>query len=251
MKKKLLIAILLTAIITSCNTDNSLKTVPFLITDQPCDSCARVELEYPLTPGKNRKERKINAELNQWVIRAIDLAPENNSTTVEEAVSNFKAAYQQIKNDFPDDYNLNWESTVDGEICYEDQHLFVVCMQTYSFTGGAHGYGSSHYLLFDKEKGELLKKQDMIDDEEGFMRIAEIKFREIYGLPEDAPLNEQGFMFEGDRFHLPDNIGYTHNGLKLIYNPYEIAPYSDGQIVIDIPYQEVNAFLKYKGETAL
>ncbi|WP_224488471.1 DUF3298 and DUF4163 domain-containing protein [Robertkochia flava] len=248
MKKKLLIAILLSAVITSCNNSTTLEIVPFSITDQPCDSCARVALNYPQTPGKNRQERKINAELNQWVIRAIDLSADNTPETVEEAVTQFKSAYEQIKNDFPDEYNMSWESTVEGTICYEDNRLFAVCMETYSFTGGAHGYGSSHYLLFDKTQGEIIKKEDLLTDEDGFISLAEKKFRSSFNMEDNLPLNEQGFMFEGDRFHLPNTIGYTQTGLKLIYNPYEIAPYSEGQIVIDIPYEEVNKYLKYQGK---
>lgn len=251
MMKKLLLVCLIALAFTSCQNETQIEVVPFALIDQPCEACARIELQYPLTPGKNRKERKINASLNQWVINAIDLSPDQDSPTVEEAAENFKSAYEQIKNDFPDEYDLSWESTVDGVICYEDKQLLAVCMETYSFTGGAHGYGSSHYLLFDKKKGDLIDKESLLTDPEAFALFAENKFRQQFEIRDELPLNEQGYMFDGDQFHLPNNIGYTSTGLKLIYNPYEIAPYSEGQIIIEIPYEEVNDYLRFKGKSKL
>ena len=249
MKKLLFTALLFTLI--ACQSDAEIEVATYSLADPACEACARIELQYPMATGKNRKERKINASLNRWVIRAIDLSPDQESATVEEAVAEFRKAYQKIKNDFPDDYTLNWESTIDGEICYEDDQLLVICMETYSYTGGAHGYGSSHYLLFSKTEGEMIDTPHLVQDQKGFMALAEKKFRAQYRLDDASPLNEQGFMFEGDRFHLPENIGYTSSGLKLIYNPYEIAPYSEGQIIIDIPYEEVNNYLRFKGKSRL
>lgn len=251
MKKILLVTAIFLTLATSCNRSKEIELVSYSLVDPACDACARTSLQYPLTSGKNRTERKINAALQNWVISAIDLAPEKASASVEEAVASFKAAHQQIRNDFPDDYNTAWETTVDGELCFQNEQLLAFCMETYSYTGGAHGYGSSHYLLFDRSNGKLIAREELIKDEEGFTALAEMKFREHYATDKDGPLNEQGFMFEDDRFHLPDNIGYTAGGLKLIYNPYEIAPYSDGQITIEIPYDEVNVFLRYKVEPRL
>lgn len=251
MKKILLVTAIMLSLSTACNREREIDIVPFSHIDPNCESCARTTLQYPLTSGKNRTERKINAALENWVIRAIDLAPDNASASVKEAVANFKSAYQHIKDDFPDDYHTSWETSVDGQLCYRDEKLLAFCMETYSYTGGAHGYGSSHYLLFDRRKGQLIAREQLIKDEHGFTALAEKKFREHYASDMNTPLNEQGFMFEGDRFHLPENIGYTDNGLKLIYNPYEIAPYSDGQITIEIPYTEVNPFLRYKAEPRL
>ena len=53
-------------------------------------------------------------------------------------------------------------------------------------------------------------------------------------------------MFEGDSFHLSENLGYTQEGLQLIYNQYEVASYADGPIVLTLPYNEINLYLKRK-----
>lgn len=251
MKKILLVTAALLCLTTACKKDKTIAVVIFEHSEPECQSCARTTVHYAQTTGKNRTERKINAALEKWVISAIDLTPEDTPNTVEEALAEFKAGYARIKSDYPDDYHTSWETAIDGELCYQDEQLLAFCMETYSFTGGAHGYGSSHYLLFDKRKGTLIAREELIKDEKGFTQLAEQKFREHYASNTESPLNEQGFMFEDDQFHLPKNIGYTASGLKLIYNPYEIAPYSDGQITLEIPYEEANTFLRYQVESRL
>lgn len=251
MKKILLVTAVLLCLSTSCNREKNIELVTFEYSDPACESCARISLNYPLTPGNNRTERKINAAMEQWVAEAIDLSQEDTPSNIQDAITEFKESYQRIRDDFPDEYHTSWETTVIGELCYQDKNLLAFCMETYSYTGGAHGYGSTHYLLFDKKKERFIERDQLIKDEEGLTALAEKKFRARYALHAEAPLNEQGFMFEGDRFHLPHNIGYTANGIKLIYNPYEIAPYSEGQITLEIPFEEVNTFLRYRVEPRL
>ena len=51
-------------------------------------------------------------------------------------------------------------------------------------------------------------------------------------------------MFEGDSFYLPQNIGYTQNGLQLFYEQYEVASYADGPITLTVPYIEIEKFMQ-------
>ncbi|MEX0362627.1 MAG: RsiV family protein, partial [Allomuricauda sp.] len=114
----------------------------------------------------------------------------------------------------------------------------------YTFTGGAHGYSAVTFLNFDKIKGQETEQWELFEDEEGFVNYAETKFRIQEGIPQDANINGTGFMFEGDHFHLSENLGYTQDGIQLIYNQYEIASYADGPKILTIPFAEANKYLK-------
>ena len=129
---------------------------------------------------------------------------------------------------------------------YEDENLVTLKLNSYSFTGGAHGYGSTTYLNFDKKSGKELENAQLFDDFEGFIEFAETQFRKQEEIPQDQNINTTGFMFEGDNFHLSNNMGYTSEGLQLIYNQYEVASYADGPISLVLPYSEINPFLKHK-----
>jgi len=56
--------------------------------------------------------------------------------------------------------------------------------------------------------------------------------------------SEAGFYFENDVFKLTANFAITKEGLKFLYNPYEIAPYALGQQEIIIPYAALGELIK-------
>lgn len=49
--------------------------------------------------------------------------------------------------------------------------------------------------------------------------------------------------FFGKDFQLPESIGFSDEGVIILYNPYEIASYSQGIIEFTIPYEEIESNL--------
>ncbi len=49
--------------------------------------------------------------------------------------------------------------------------------------------------------------------------------------------------FFGNDFQLPESLGFSDEGLIILYNPYEIASYSQGIIEFTIPYDTINDYL--------
>ena len=78
------------------------------------------------------------------------------------------------------------------------------------------------------------------------MVLAEAKFRSQEKIPASEPINSTGFMFDGETFYLPENIGFTQEGIQLLYNQYEVASYADGPIVLTLSYKEVKDYLTVK-----
>ena len=60
----------------------------------------------------------------------------------------------------------------------------------------------------------------------------------------NSAINANGFMFENDKFQLPQTYFYTPNGFLLFYNVYEIASYAQGNFEVLIPYDEIKPYLK-------
>lgn len=48
-----------------------------------------------------------------------------------------------------------------------------------------------------------------------------------------------------------DNFALTKEGIKFIFNPYEIAPYAMGQQEFTIPYSALQAIAKPNGLAAV
>src|SRR5690606_9611689 len=184
----------------------------------------------------------INTALREEIIYLLTFDDSVEATTIDEAITSFKNGFLELKNKFPDE-TMGWEAKIDGKICYDEADILTIKLDSYIYTGGAHGYGASTFLNFDKQKGTELENNELFKNIVNFQKFAEIKFREKEGIPKDKSINSTGYMFEDEIFKLPETMGFTENGLQLIYNRYEVASYSDGAIELTLPYDEVNTFL--------
>jgi len=64
-------------------------------------------------------------------------------------------------------------------------------------------------------------------------------------IPMDADLESQFFGMESG-FVLPENIFFEKEGLRFIYNSYEIASYAQGSQTFILTYETLKPFLKRK-----
>ncbi len=167
---------------------------------------------------------------------------ENEATEIESAISSFAKGYMDLKTLFAEE-TTPWEATIIGTVSYEDKEIITIKLVSYLFTGGAHGYNTTHFLNFDKRKAIELDTEDLFKNQVNFEEFAESKFRIQENIPKHEDINSTGFMFETGTFYLPQNIGYTQEGILLFYEQYEIASYADGPIVVTIPYIELQKYL--------
>lgn len=159
--------------------------------------------------------------------------------------SQFIKEYNQLLKDMPE-YTTPWNGNAYGKIGHQSDKMINLNIDYYSFTGGAHGNGGSLSYFVDPETGRQIKTENLFSDRKGFTQLAEQKFRAQQKIPAQSNINETGYWFEKDTFHLPENIFYTDEGILLLYNQYEIASYAEGPIELIIPYGEADKFLKIR-----
>ncbi len=120
--------------------------------------------------------------------------------------------------------------------------VLVVNDDFYSYAAGAaHGnYGSStrHVLLPDFRE---LSPEDLFAPgyQEGLGKLVGEKLQTLF--PEEYPL--LAYQGVGDEM----NFELTASGMTIYFNPYEIAPYSMGQIRVPISFGEVQEWLLERG----
>jgi len=147
-----------------------------------------------------------------------------------------------FKDEF-EESSLVWEAQIEGEVTYQSPEITCVAINSYLNTGGAHGSMNISFLNFNSQTGELLKNDEFIKSND-FLKLAKTYFR----LEIEETLDKDSFndYFWGDDFHLPENIGFSDEGVILLYNVYEIAPYSEGITEFTIPFEKVLPYLRLK-----
>ena len=77
--------------------------------------------------------------------------------------------------------------------------------------------------------------------------LAEKDFRKIRELKPGESLEAAGFWFKDGKFKLTDNFVIQKDGLKFLFNDYEIGPHVLGSTEIFVPYSDLKQIIKTDG----
>lgn len=199
---------------------------------------ATIELVYP----KFEENSELAAILNKTIKQAIaKRLVDENVLSIEDAIDKFDADYKRFTKDFHES-QLPWEALVDSEITYQSQEIVCIAINTYTNTGGAHGNAFIEFLNFNAETGVLLSQDDFLKDRKEFTQFSKTHF--IKMLKDEAKdISMENYFHEGI-FKLPEQIGFSDEGLILLYNTYEILSNPQGITELTIPFSEVDSFLQ-------
>ncbi|WP_223032480.1 DUF3298 and DUF4163 domain-containing protein [Hanstruepera marina] len=198
-----------------------------------------VEINIPKASGVKTVAQNINSTITSGIIDYLKVGDLDTipKSSVEDAINTFNNEYENFKTDFPESA-IEWDAQIDGEVMYHSEVVISIALTAYQNTGGAHGILNISFLNFDVETGKLISNENLFSDFSAFKEFAKEYFKkEIAG-------NEDQY-FEPEKFTMPANIGFDDEGVFLLYNTYEIAPYSTGLTEIHIPFDQVSILLNY------
>lgn len=213
------------------------------------------------TPAFPRVERAPKAEFtvnslraaNKWLDARLQLSIgiQQNSVTWNDGLRILKTKYfdeyrKGVSEILPfraDSMNaaLNQFERADMQVQYNDKGYLVVDLFRSNYTGGAHGYYFSTMINLDVKNQSVLKLSDIIQADSNTVKgLLEKYFRIQYKLKPNAKLTQ--IIFD-PTLKMSENFYFNQNGLCFIYNPYEIASYAQGQIVVFIPSEALKPYL--------
>jgi len=140
-------------------------------------------------------------------------------------------------------YELNKGNAIDDIF---KQHILPVSVGYYSYTGGIHGNYYEYYCNIDLRDCKIIEES----------RLFKPGYEEKLTLLIQNAINERNNSEnEDDHISLLGNIEdikssgnfcFSENGIIYIYNPYEIGPYAQGMVEIEIEYDEIETLLDEK-----
>ncbi|MGV3704208.1 MAG: DUF3298 domain-containing protein [Arcticibacter sp.] len=226
----------------SVSTDTTVYTMKVLHqNDEDCDStlskdCRILDISYP----EFTDQPALNDSLSKR-IQSI-YTTETSYSSVDEMVEGFMADYRRFKLD-PNFNNRVYNLTSKTKLVRNDQLIGIV-VDSYIYTGGAHGGTLLSFINWDGRA----RKQILLDDvlkpgsRDSLKAIAERIFRKNEGISTSDPLKQ--YFFEDNTFALNENYLFTPEGIRYVYNEYEIKPYSSGRTELLLPYSEIRSLLK-------
>lgn len=224
-----LIAVLLVFTAVSCKEDIQ---ITFIESGFNTDIYENVHINVPIASGNVSVSEKINLAIETHVSLVFQIGESKNVVvrSIKESIDDFTKEFNNFKEDFPENPE-EWEAQIDGEIIFQSSRIITLAITSYVNTGGANGLLNISLLNFNAQTGEEIENNKLFEDAEGFKNIAKTYF-------EKETVNKD-LLDSPEGFKLPENIGYNNEGVILIYNTYEVAPYSTGIIEFIIPFEKV------------
>lgn len=243
---KILVMIIL--IIAACSEKENVESMIYdqrSFEDSVCieNECANVILDYPFFTNDNMTASIINEYIDQQLVMMLSYTDSDSSQSLQFAVQEFLNSFSEYAQE--GSFVQSWEIEVIAAATFQNNKLLSISFDAYSYTGGAHPNSFRQYVNINKEEGFLIKNNELIQDQEGLLQIAENAFREYHEVREGVSLEEDGrfFLKNDSDFFLPVAIGLEHDDLVLYYNPYEIASYAQGPTMLRFPIEEVGYLL--------
>ena len=227
-------------VFNSCTSE--FKPVTFETTSIDTDYDADISVTYDKAIDDNELGKIINFNVEHHIIET--LSDVTKKTKLEAILKDFNSEYLDFKKEFPDDLEPAWKLYVETEKTYQSENIITIAVKTYEFKGGAHGNDKIQFLNLYAKTGTTLDQNAIIKNEDEFKALAERYFIKSLDA-ENEQINMEDFFF-GKPFQLPENIGYSDDGLVLLYNTYELASYDQGYNEFVIPFKDLDSFLKIK-----
>ncbi len=252
MNNKIAFAVLTAFTLISCERENNLALSSESFTEMDlaiCKNakCPEITINYVEAIGDSQVSEKINKKIRNFIFASLLMGEDSIPTakTISEAATFFIEAYQADKSQFPDMAGEYFAEISVNQI-YGTNELWCFELGQYLYTGGAHGYGTTSFLNVNPNTGEEIATTNLFKNKTEFIAFAEKKFRSQQKIPQDQAINDAGYWFEGDTFHIPESIGFTQDSIIFVYNQYDIASYADGPIEIKIPLNEAKPYLNFE-----
>ncbi len=206
-------------------------------------NCFQINLTYLVAKGGDAAVASaISDTIQRFVIQDLmsftsdSLLPNKVDVALKAARAEYeKEVTEQAKEENP--FHVRYNLDVTTTELYRTAKTISIEQQCYVYSGGAHPNGETRLLIFNTTNGKMITLKEIMKDSVTFMKIVEENLRKVREIPANESLTDAGLLFDefGGKLPLPVDYCLTAKGLKVIYNPYEIASYAAGPTEMEIP----------------
>lgn len=139
----------------------------------------------------------------------------------------------------------------------KDKKYLITTVDSYMFSGGAHGISGMAYDFYNTETQTKLDREKLLDDAfKDSVKDKDFSYKynpQLVAMIKDKIKADKEYydcLFDkGENLYLPTNVGIRkntetkQNQLFAYYSVYEIAPYVCGPFEISFTPEEINPFL--------
>jgi hypothetical protein len=207
-----------------------------------------INIRVQYAKGNSQVAQSINRQLVSFLF-------DNNIMPVKEALKHFG---DSLTNDFEKELKEFYEPDNEYQETYaydftqkdsvsrkspEGYVAYINRIETY--TGGAHGGALENYINFHEDTGAMVTSEELFGkNKEAVCKLIKDQIVKDNDCKTAAELEEKRSIFSlGDVYISDNNFLLQKDGILFCFNPYEIAPWSEGFIFAVLTYQQLEGLI--------
>jgi len=201
------------------------------------DDCAKVAVDLELYEG----QPELNQAVRRRMVQQLGGSGENQEPppeSLEEAAERFLTTAEEI----PGEGSRGWELSGESQQLGRWKDLLTVAIDSYEFTGGAHGLPVTRWLNWDLAAHRPVSLGQVIipGQEDAFEDAA----RRAHDRWLDKEVDSDEDFRQAWPFQESSDFRLTRKGLVLHYDVYSIAPYVMGQPTLTLPWKDLEGVIR-------
>ncbi len=137
-----------------------------------------------------------------------------------------------------------WGLSITAETLYAGPVFWTIDLETYFFTGGAHGGADNQALVLHRDTGEPIPPADLFKpDSDWLQRLAEASYQVLIQREHFEPGDEwlvSGTAPEAENYQVLLPLA---EGIEVVFGQYQIGPYAIGISRVLLPYSAIRTVL--------
>lgn len=133
-------------------------------------------------------------------------------------------------------------------LLYNANGIVSIGLSSYEFNGGAHGISLFTARSYDLRNNNPITPSTLFQDPSSpaILSAIEQQLLQEYEVEDVKQLQEVTGIFSltGSEVVMSQEVYFSPDGITFYYNPYEIAPYSQGSTEVTVPYTIIAPLLR-------
>jgi hypothetical protein len=163
---------------------------------------------------------------------------DTSQTKTNANFANFAAQFWKTAED-------RYEIVLGAEVRRATPSVIVIELQSYLYSGGAHGMSSMQYVNWVPKVDKILTLNDMVlrGRMKAFEAVLKKQYMKWLETNEFAQADKEGYSKMWP-FQLSDNAALMQDGIAVTFDHYVLGPYALGMPTILLPYSELKGIIK-------
>lgn len=209
--------------------------------------CAIYDFTYPVF--SEGPDAKITANVNDSIAEFVKMVAYGNSQlplreALDSAAANFYLMLEEQHAQQPE-FHFQFVNDLKSKVVLNTGSYVSIQLDNYNYTGGAHGMYGTVLATLDMRTGRFVPLEDIIADTTGLRPLLEAAFLESkkeVGATTIAELT----IDNSPTLALPMQWCVVPEGVRFIYNPYEVTAYALGQTDITLTWRQLGKMASEK-----